>query len=77
MGSLTVHVTDRHDHPVSGKRVFCNFPHSFTHRQAFTDDRGVADFKKVPTGIVEVFVEREKVEVSVGQNDLEEVTVCV
>ena len=49
MGSLTVHVVDEDENPVSGKRVFCNFPGiPPTHSECYTDDDGVAEFDDVP-----------------------------
>jgi len=43
MGSLTVHVIDDEDNPVSGKWVFCNFPGiPPAHTEEYTDDDGVA-----------------------------------
>ncbi len=79
MGSLTVHVVDEDENPVSGKKVFCNFPGILpTHSENYTDDDGVAEFDDVPVCTVEVYVDgTRQLEVGVGQNDDEDVTVCV
>jgi len=77
MSSLTVHVFDKKENPVSGKRVFCSFPHTCSHSNRYTDQDGTADFDRVPVGSVEIFVEGEKIEVSVGQNDHEDVTFSI
>jgi len=79
MGSLTVHVLDEDENPVSGKRVFCNFPGiAPTHSEEYTDDDGIAEFEDVPVCTVEVYVDGERqLEVGVGQNDDEDVTVTI
>ena len=79
MGSLTVHVVDDEDNPVSGQRVFCNFPGiPPTHSEEYTDDDGIAHFDDVPVCTVQVCVDGDRqLDVGVGQNDDEDVTVCV
>ena len=79
MGSLTVHVVDDEDNPVSSKRVFCNFPGiPPTHSEEYTDDDGIAQFDDVPVCTVEVYVDGEmQLEVGVGQNDDEDVTISI
>ena len=79
MGSLTVHVVDEDENPVSGKKVLCNFPGiPPTQSENYTDDDGVAEFDDVPVCTVEVYVDgTRQLEVGVGQNDDEDVTVCV
>lgn len=50
---------------------------SNTNSTEYTDD-GIAEFDRVPTGEVEVFVNGEKqLSISVGQNDREDVTVTI
>lgn len=77
MGSLTVHVVDDDQNPVSGEKVFCKFPAiPPTHREEYTDEDGTAEFEDVPVCTVEVYVNgRLQLEVGVGQNDDEDVTV--
>jgi hypothetical protein len=78
MGSLTVHVIDKRQKPVSGKRVFCNFPAlPPTHSEGYTDATGIVDFKSVPVCTAEVFVEGRKLKVGVGQNEHEDVTIAI
>jgi hypothetical protein len=79
MGSLTVHVLDEDENPVSGKKVFCNFPGILpTHSTEYTDDDGMAEFDDVPVCTVEVYVNgRLQLEVGVGESDHEDVTVSV
>lgn len=79
MGSLTVHVVDEDGNPVSGKRVFCNFPGIFgTHSECYTASDGIAEFDDVPVCTVEVYVGGSlQLEVGVGQNDAEDVTVSI
>ena len=84
MGSLTVHVVDSDDDPVSGKRVYCSFVGihilglADSHSEAFTDDDGTAEFDDVPVGEVEVYIDGQlQTSVGVGQNDQEHVTVTV
>jgi hypothetical protein len=76
MGSLTVHVLDDDENPVSGEKVFCNFS-GFTHSEEYTDDQGIAEFDDVPVCDVAVYVSGKKIEVSVGQNDHEDVTFTI
>jgi hypothetical protein len=75
MGSLTVHVVDDEDNPVSGKTVVCHF--TTTQSEEVTDDGGVAEFEDVPVCTVDVYVGGEHVEVGVGENDDEDVTVSI
>jgi hypothetical protein len=76
MGSLTVHVVDEEDNPISGKRVFCNF--TSTHSEEYTDDNGVAKFEDVPVCTVEVHVDGDlQLEVGVGKSDDKDVTVSI
>ncbi len=79
MGNLTVHVVDEEENPVSGKRVFCNFPViPPTDSECDTDDDGIAEFDDVPVCTVQVYVDGTlQLEVVVGQNDNEDVTVSV
>lgn len=83
MGSLTVHVLDEDQEPVARERVYCNFSRSElglldTHDEQYTDGDGVAEFDDVPVGTVEVIVRGDvQVEVGVGTNDHEDVTVTV
>ena len=82
MGSLTVHVLDGKQNPVAGERVYCNFVRSVlgilpTTSEKHTDGGGVAKFDDVPAGTVQVHVRGKKVEVGVGTNDHEDVTVTV
>ena len=83
MGSLRVHVVDDDQKPVSGEKVFCNFVNSQfgfadSHSIEYTDDSGVAEFDEVPVGTVEVMIDGcVQLEVSVRQNDHEDVTVTV
>jgi hypothetical protein len=83
MGSLTVHVFDYQQKPVEGRKVYCDFIGRVsgmfdTHGEEYTDDEGIAEFHDVPVGTVEVYVDGEKqLEVSVGQNDYEDVTVTI
>ncbi len=84
MGSLTVHVLDSNDNPISGKRVYCNFVGSHllgladSHTEEYTNDDGVSEFDDVPVGTVEVYVNGDKqIEVGVGTNDHEDVTVSI
>ncbi len=83
MGSLTVHVLDYQQKPVEGKKVSCNVIGKATgkssgHDEGYTDEEGIAEFSHVPAGTVEVFVNGEKqVEIDLGQNDYEDVTVTV
>ncbi len=83
MGSLTVHVLDYQSKPVEGKKVACNVTgknpgKSQTRSEEYTDEEGIAEFSHVPAGTVEVFVNGEKqVEIDLGQNDYEDVTVTV
>jgi hypothetical protein len=79
MGSLTVHVVDDEENSVPGKKVFCNFPGIFpTHSEEYTDDDGVAEFDDVPVGTVQVYVNGDlQIEIGVGQNDDEDVTVSI
>jgi len=79
MCSLTVHVGEDEENPVSGKKVFCNFPGIFpAHSEEYTDDDGAAEFEDVPVGTVEVYVNGElQLEIGVGQNDNEDVTVSI
>jgi len=84
MGSLTVHVLDSDESPVSGKRVYCNFVGSHllgfadSHSESYTDEDGVAEFDDIPVGKVEVIVDGDiQVEVSVGSSDHEDVTVTI
>lgn len=83
MGSLTVHVLDENQDPIAGKKVYCEFPGSFvgifpTNSECYTDGDGVAEFDDVPVCTVQVYVGGElQVEVGVGTNDYEDVTVTV
>lgn len=77
MNSLTVHVVDENETPVSQERVFCNFPHTFNGLESYTDDDGVVEFDDIPVGEVDIFVEGEKLVISVGQNDHEDVTISI
>ncbi len=83
MGSLTVHVLRNNEEPVTGKRVFVKFIKSFagigdTTSEDYTDSDGIVEFDDIPTGEVEVIVDGvSQVNVSVGQNDHEDVTVSL
>ncbi len=83
MGSLTVHVLDYQQKPVEGKKVSCNVigktpGKSYGHGDGYTDEEGIAEFSNVPVGTVEVFVNGEKqLEIDLGQNEYEDVTVTV
>lgn len=79
MGSLTVRVLDEEGNPLSGKKVFCNFPGILgTHSKAYTDEDGVAEFDDVPVCTVEVYVGGElQLEVRVGESDHEDATVTL
>jgi hypothetical protein len=83
MGSMTVHVVDEDQNPVAGTRVFCNFPRSFsavlpTTSECDTDEDGVEEFEDVPTGAVEIYVEREmKKEIQMYQGEHEDVTITI
>lgn len=83
MGSLTAHVFDGDQEPVSEKKVFCNFPGSFLHllptnTTEYTDEDGVAEFDEVPACTVEVFVDGSlQLEVLVAQGEHEDVTVTI
>jgi hypothetical protein len=66
VGSLTVHVLDKDQRPIVGKRVYCSFPW-FMGAQQRSDEDGIARFEHVPIGTTEVFVEgRQMLRVSVG-----------
>jgi hypothetical protein len=81
MGSLTVHVENEDGHPVRGKRVWCNFVGALgldSNLEDYTDDDGVVEFDDVPTGTAQVYVDGDlQVEVGIGQNDHEDVTVSL
>ncbi len=83
MVSLTVHVLHADQNPVRGRKVYCNFVGSHvglsdTHSIEYTDDGGVAEFDRVPTGTVQVIVNGEtQLEISVEQNEQEDVTVRI
>ncbi len=82
MGSLTVHVLDEDQEPVSGKKVFCNFVASYlgilpTNSTEYTDEDGIAEFDDIPTGEVQIYVAGEEIDISVGQNDHEDVTFTI
>jgi len=84
MGSLTVHVLDSDDTPVSGIRVHCNFVGSHvlgladSHSEAYTDDDGFAEFDDVPIGRYRyTSMENNKSQSGFGQNDHEDVTVTI
>ena len=80
-GSLTVHVLDGDQNPVSGMKVYLNFPNFMLfggHRESYTDDDGIAEFDEVPTGTVEVYVDGDlQLEVGVGGGEHEDVTVTI
>lgn len=80
MGSLTVHVLDEDQEPVTGGRVRLIFPSRYTHSEEYTDDNGVAEFDEVPWGTtIEVHVNGEsQVDTSLdGSDDHEDVTVTI
>jgi hypothetical protein len=79
MGSLTVHVLDEDQNPISGKKVYCNFPGILpTHRQGYTDDHGIAEFSDVPVCTAEVYLDgKRQLKVGVGRSDHEDVTVRI
>ena len=79
MGSLTVHVLDEDENPISGKRVYCDFPGIIgTHSEEYTDEDGVAEFDEVPVGTVGVYVDGTlQVKVGVGAGEHEDVTVTL
>ena len=83
MGSLSVHVLDGNQNPVAGERVYCNFVRGAlnlldTHKEKYTGGDGMAEFNDVPVGTVQVHVRgRIHVEVGIGTNDHEDVTVTL
>ena len=78
MGSLTVHIVDKRHKPISGKKVFCNFPViPPTHHEEYTNNGGLAEFRNVPACTVEVYVDGHKLKVGVGRNDCEDVTISI
>ncbi len=83
MGSLTVHVLDYQQRPVEGKRVACSVIGKGSGKvtrsgEGYTDEEGIAEFTELPAGTVEVFVNGEKqVEIDLGQNEYEDVTVTL
>ena len=79
MASLTVHVLDEDENPVSDKDVFCNFlVFPPMHSSRCTDDEGVAEFDDIPVCTTEVYVNGEfQAEVGVGHSDHKEITVTI
>jgi len=83
MGSLTVHVLDEDQNPISGEKVYCIFPGAVIgilslNSECYTDDDGIAEFDDVPTGSVEIYVDGSlQLEIGVGAYDHEDVTITI
>jgi hypothetical protein len=78
MGSLNVHVKNRHGTPAPSKRVACIFPADFTNSAGFTDSNGLARFEYVPVCTAEVYVDGTlQLKVGVGAGEHKNVTVTL
>ncbi len=83
MASLTVHVLDAKQRPLSGKRVFCEYPGFFlgiigSSQEGCTDSSGSARFTDVPSGRVRIHVDgKPRLEVLIASYERKDVTITI